>query len=40
MTGGEKPADGSRQGNVLAALSQWSSLRLHERLGLKGISNG
>lgn len=40
MTGGEKQADGSRQGNTLALPSQWSGLRLREHLGLKGISNG
>lgn len=40
MTGGEKPADGSRQGNTLALPSQLSGLRLREHLGLKGISNG
>ena len=40
MTGGEKQADGARQGDALAVPSQWSGLRLREHLGMKGISNG
>lgn len=40
MTGGEKQADGSRQGDALAVPSQRSGLRLREHLGFKIISNG
>lgn len=40
MTGGEKQADGSRQGNTLVDPSQWFTPRLREHLGTRGTRNG